>query len=908
MNEVAKTQVQPVDAWNELRQCTQLFDALPIPATLINAEGIVVDVNPAFLDLAHAYGHEIRKEDRIGGHIASFAATEEERTQFRAFIDELLCTSGKAQHLLWSGTDVSGQRHFWDIRATVLKDTAGEVMGALVLREDVTERKQSEEQQQLLQRVREEVWEMKGGEDINQVLSTIGSTLTGREISFLAYAINLVVAPEGEYPVHVYIHDPDGKQSRIPLRCDQAEAHIILEAWKSEKVFYRPDLATENLYGEHLNPPQQPHHARVRTAIDVPFSCGTLSLASARPGALSEADISFLTELARVLEGGFQRAEDLQRLEQRNRELEEKNRLLTAFHQIGRLVLETLDMDQVLDRLATQIIETGLFRSLMVALVHQAERTVEVVSNYVCLKGSWNKDSQVVPGRFIQTSDRVVLMRNGQNVATDRRIIGTTYSLSDDNITPTVARTGQMEVIEEWSARFDQNAGDPEGCKGKVSYFIPVKKGNQVLAVLATGSERADKKEMLCRIQGMQPLLDYVAIALEHARLYGEVQREIAERQRMEQELIRTQRLRALGELSAGFCHNFNNILVSVLGPAQLLKRYTDQPQVLREAEVIIMGATRARDLVHRLRQAVRGEPKGALYAVSINEGIHQAIQGARPRWKDASEAKGILIEIVTELEDVPLIQGTLDELNDIFFNLLFNAMDAMPEGGMISFRTQVVEDRVQLTVADTGRGMDEEVRRRVFEPFFTTKMDVGRGLGLSTVYGTMTRWGGRVNVESTPGEGTTFTLRFPMWTGPKTEEEETAGDVRLVRSGKLLIVEDDEGVCALLSRLLGETHEVEIVLDGQKALKQFAPSQYDAVLIDLGMPGMSGDRVAREMKKADPALTTVLITGWDLKPDDPRLTPFDFRIQKPFNDLDEVEDVVARAVECRDERIEKNN
>ena len=384
--------------------------------------------------------------------------------------------------------------------------------------------------------------------------------------------------------------------------------------------------------------------------------------------------------------------------------------------------------------------------------------------------------------------------------------------------------------------------------------------------------------------------------------------RDITARKRMEQELIRTQRLRALGELSAGFCHNFNNILTSVMGPAQLLKRYSDNPQALRDADDIITGATRARDLVQQLNRAVRGEQEGELYPVSVNEVVQQAVHSTRPRWKDQSEARGIAIEVFTELEDVPSISGNASELNDLLFNLLFNAVDAMPEGGTITFRTQTVEEGVQLTVTDTGKGVDEETRRKVFEPFFTTKMDIGTGLGLTTVHGTVTRWGGSIDVESTPGQGTTFTLRFPVWTEPEVQEEEKSAEEHQVRSGKLLIVEDDEGTCGLLCRLLGETHEVETVLDGWEALERFAPGQYDVVLIDLGMPGLAGDQVAREMMRLDPAVVTVLITGWLLKPDDPRKDIFDFQIEKPFDDLDEVEDVVARAIELHDQRAGEGN
>ena len=383
---------------------------------------------------------------------------------------------------------------------------------------------------------------------------------------------------------------------------------------------------------------------------------------------------------------------------------------------------------------------------------------------------------------------------------------------------------------------------------------------------------------------------------------YRTVISDITERKQVERELVRLERLRALGEMSAGVSHNLNNILTGVLGPAQLLQRITDDPAVLQEAEDIVKSTMRARDLVHSLHLSTRGMEEEALHPVRVNDAVREAVQAARPRWKDEAEAKGIAIEVVTDLGDVPPIRGTESRLHDILINLLFNAVDAMPEGGAVTICTRPVEEGVLLMFRDTGIGMDEETRRRVFEPFFTTKMDVGSGLGLSTAYGAVTHWGGAIDVESAPGEGTAFTIRLPAWTGPDVLGGADV-EVRRVRRGKLLIVEDDAGVCNLLSRLLGRCHEVASVRNGQEALEVFAPGRYDVVLIDLGMPGMSGDRVAREMHRADPLVASVLITGWEIGEDDPRVSAFDFRIQKPFDDLDEVEDVVVRAVELHDRR-----
>ena len=160
-----------------------MFDSIPVPATLIDARGIVVDINQAFLDQARAYGRPIRREDRIGEHITSFGGPEEERARFRTFIDGLLHT-GKVQHLLWSGEDEAGRQRFGNIHAAPFKDAAGRVTGALILREDITARKRQEVRQQAVQRVRDAIWKMKTSEDIEQVVMAVHESLRSLEIPF----------------------------------------------------------------------------------------------------------------------------------------------------------------------------------------------------------------------------------------------------------------------------------------------------------------------------------------------------------------------------------------------------------------------------------------------------------------------------------------------------------------------------------------------------------------------------------------------------------------------------------------------------------------------------------------------------------------------------------------------------
>ena len=390
----------------------------------------------------------------------------------------------------------------------------------------------------------------------------------------------------------------------------------------------------------------------------------------------------------------------------------------------------------------------------------------------------------------------------------------------------------------------------------------------------------------------------------EHTRELSEanesLQKEIEDHGHTERKLIRVQRLTALGEMSAGMGHNLNNILTGIVVPAQLLEMQIKNPGVRTYVSMIRNSAERAVSLVERLHMAVRRKEE-EVGPVELNPILEEIVRTTQPRWKDESEANGLSIHVITELGDIPVIAGTSSGVHDIAMNLLLNALDAMADGGTISFTTESLNGKARLVVSDTGCGMGKETADRVFEPFFTTKVGVGSGLGLSTVYGSVTRWGGNIDVESSPGEGTVFTIEFPAWKGTqkiKKPEPKTAQ----VRAGRILVVDDEETICVFLSNLLSGSHAVETAIGAAEAFGKFAAGKFDVAMIDLGMPEVPGNRIAEQMRQMDPGLVTVLITGWNLEEDDKRLSAFDFRLRKPFSNADQIRNVLAKAIEFHDE------
>lgn len=368
-----------------------------------------------------------------------------------------------------------------------------------------------------------------------------------------------------------------------------------------------------------------------------------------------------------------------------------------------------------------------------------------------------------------------------------------------------------------------------------------------------------------------------------------------------ESELIRLERLSALGEMAAGINHNLNNILVGVTVSSEFLLESTEDPKMIEYVRTINRAGKQAADLVARLQDAVLGDSdEGVLH--SLNTVLRDSVETARTRWKDEAELKGIEIRVLMDLaDDLPQIRGSSSGLYNIMLNLIFNAVDAMPEGGDLEIQSRQVGGGVQVSVRDTGVGMDAETKKRVFEPFFTTKVEIGTGLGLATVYNTVVRWGGRVDVDSVEGAGSVLTVWLPSEGLVQEETEEL--DVIDSPSGQILVVDDHDVIIQLVEHVLRPLHVVSCLSDSAEVMPALEDADYDVVVLDLGMPGIPGDKVAESIRLRFPHICLVLMTGWRIEDNDPRLNLFDFVLKKPLHDMKIVRDVVAQAVNLSGER-----
>jgi CheY-like chemotaxis protein len=263
---------------------------------------------------------------------------------------------------------------------------------------------------------------------------------------------------------------------------------------------------------------------------------------------------------------------------------------------------------------------------------------------------------------------------------------------------------------------------------------------------------------------------------------------------------------------------------------------------------------------------------------VDLNRLVLHVVELTRARWSDMAQQRGVVIETKTDLAaELPSIMAADNEIREAITNLIFNAVDAMPNGGPLILRTSVRQDRasadaaprrfVQLEVKDSGIGMDEDTRRKCLEPFFTTKGERGTGLGLAMVYGTMQRHNAEIEIESTVGGGTTMRMKFPM-SGASTSAT-AAPAVASVPPQRILIVDDDPLVLkSLRDALESEGHSVVTADGGQAGIDAFSAAQnrgdpFPVVITDLGMPYVDGRKVANAVKTAAPDTIVLMLTGW---------------------------------------------
>lgn len=237
--------------------------------------------------------------------------------------------------------------------------------------------------------------------------------------------------------------------------------------------------------------------------------------------------------------------------------------------------------------------------------------------------------------------------------------------------------------------------------------------------------------------------------------------RDVTDRKRTQELAAQSDKLRAVGELAAGVAHNLNNSLTVIQGRAQLLMMRATDEMVLKDLKIITSAVGEGAQTLRRILAFARRETAREFGPVELGELLTSSVEIARPKWQSNSTPAKIDVQVVCRGQ--VYVMGELAELREVVLNLLFNAVDAMPDGGRIEVGTRAEIESGCFWVADTGAGMPAETASRIFEPFFTTKGQSGTGLGLSASHGIVSRHNGEILVVSEPGEGTRFEVRLPI-------------------------------------------------------------------------------------------------------------------------------------------------
>ncbi len=416
--------------------------------------------------------------------------------------------------------------------------------------------------------------------------------------------------------------------------------------------------------------------------------------------------------------------------------------------------------------------------------------------------------------------------------------------------------------------------------------------------VTAQDSFRARDRQLLT------DLAAHMAISLRNARTFSALERAYRELKDAKDQLVRSEKLHALGEMAAGVAHDFNNVLSAILGRAQMLDMMLNDAEQRRSAQIIAKAALDGAGTVRRIQAFAKDKPETPLGPVSLNPVVRDAIDRAAPLAANPSQA----IDVVLDLGEVPVVLGDAGELREALTNLIHNALDAMPHGGRLTVRTGT-DGAPWFEVSDTGFGMDPETVNRIFDPFFSTKGDQGSGLGLSVTYAIVQRHGGRFEVDSARNQGTCIRVYLEEspqtgdWPSEPELETSPAAEPDVPHQGaRVLLIEDDVAVRDVLADILRTgDHHVVMAADGREGLRYFAHDEFDMVLTDLGLPEMDGWAVAKAVKALRPEVPVGLITGWghDLDAAGLAARGIDILVSKPVR-FDDVLAAVSTALNTK--------
>ncbi len=519
------------------------------------------------------------------------------------------------------------------------------------------------------------------------------------------------------------------------------------------------------------------------------------------------------------------------------REARARQRDLESLHAAGQALVTSLDPEQIVDTITTKALEVSGADG---AVLFQLDPETQVLR---AVSGAGPLGQEYATG--LELPRRIGVA--GLAVA-ERQAVWTSNAQIDERIALT------PEARERMSR---------QGLKACLSIPLVIERG-KVFGTLSIyyreEREFADTDIELLSAYGTQ-----VAVAIENARAYAELQANLQRLQETQAQLIQADKLKALGTLLSGMTHELNNPLASILLSAQFLKQRQDLPDpVRRRLDAIEQECKRASQIIKDLLGFARRQPPERR-RVNFNEVIKAALALQAPAF-DFHQ-----IRVATDLAPaLPEVWADSNQLQQVFLNLFSNATHAMKSANgrkFLTVRSSLRGPEVRAEVDDAGPGIAPEHLGRIFDPFFTTKPSgEGTGLGLSLSIGIVEAHGGRMGVENLPGSGTRFTVTLPI--GEKVEPVKTPSveaPTTVSRRARILVVDDEEPLREILTEIFtGLGHEVESVSTGRGSITAMEKQAFDLVILDLRLPDIDGKEVWQWILSRNPALASrvVFITG----------------------------------------------
>jgi signal transduction histidine kinase len=550
-------------------------------------------------------------------------------------------------------------------------------------------------------------------------------------------------------------------------------------------------------------------------------------------------------------------------------ELENAQREILALQRVSVAAQSTLRLDEVLTQIALGVVEGLAFDTATVYLVDAETRTLSMP---VRRGGMVPQQTQDEPVPFDEGNPSMRALLRGE--------VFVTHDLRESAL-PRLIEAGALSARELHSDVTIVN--------------LPLAAKNRVIGGMALTTNRMSVSER--QIESLRTFGAQAAATIENARLYGQIEQAYADLRTAQEQLIRAERLRTLGQVAGGVAHDFNNILAAILTRTQLAQQQTRSPTLRETLRVIERAALDGAGVTQRIQSLAKPRAERPPEVIEVNTILQQALEFTQPMWMNAARAQGVSLTAETDFVSQAPIEGQPSELREVFTNLILNAAAAMPSGGKLSLKTSDEQGWVWCVVEDTGAGMTDEVKRQLFDPFFTTKGAAGSGLGMSIVAAILERHGGKIEVDSAPGAGTSIRVGFPIATtrAATPRQRRRRGQVSL----RLLIAEEDERTREALSLILSRHgHRVQTAAEADSALSLLVRSEFDVVITDLGLGERTGWEIAETCRILRPDAAVVLLTAWpgDWSAEDASRRGVDAILAKPFT-VDEVLSCLERAL-----------